>query len=49
MTSRGSGLASGYAVLSGLMLAASLGWLWVAAFVVVVGPWLGWRHVRRAG
>ena len=38
----------GYAILSGLMLAASFGWLWVAVFVVVVGPWLGWQHVRRA-
>ena len=48
MTTRGSSLASGYAVLTGLMLASAWGWPWVAVYVLLVGPWLGWQHSRRA-
>ena len=45
---RGSSLAPLYAIVSGLMLAASFGWEWVAAYAVVVGPLLGWHRSRRA-
>lgn len=43
----GSGLAPVYGVACCLVVAAALGWPFVAGVVVVGGPLLGWMHARR--
>lgn len=40
--------ASLYGLAMGLVLSASQGWPWVAAFAAAAGPWCGWRLARRA-
>ena len=40
-------IASLYAVAWGLVISASLGWPFLAVFVLVAGPWLGLVFARR--
>jgi hypothetical protein len=40
----GSNLAAAYAIATGLMVAAALGWPYVLVFSLIVGPALGAQH-----
>jgi hypothetical protein len=36
-----------YALLMGLMVAATQGWAYVAAYALLVGPTMGWKHATK--